>query len=380
MDDCRAWQATVDSGGITTYLISGTDLMRLSFGWAVRSAAPSSFVVRAALLLMSAGLPAACSRFASHEDVFPPIPLTLGEARARGSDTVYALSGRGYELIAPAREILPDAQQILDGAARTFRRYMGEDPPRLIVEMRAAQPAAGPPPTPPAGPTRSASDTLILPLLRSRDERDVPRPPTYIARPVVRAWVAAYSTARAARAPATQTDTAGAGRGPGAPAWLLDALSQLVSPSPYQDIYLAQLSRQADDLIPLRTLFDSTAYPLAAGRAEGDPAASQVSGGPPPAGRPQGSRPPGGRPRGPSERLDRAALFAAESFAVARFLSEREGPDFIGDLANRVLGGERVENVLRDAKSVPGDLAAFESAWRSWLAARDQGGGRAGRE
>ena len=361
------WSTRVRPGtdGVATYLFSGIDLMRLTFARAVRSAAPFSSVARAGLLLASVSVAQACSRFASHEDVFPPIPLTLGEARVRGSDTVYALAGRGYELVAPSREVLPDAQQVLEGAARTYRRYIGEDPPKLVVELRASAPGAGAPPPTPARPAGTGTDTLVLPLLQTRDEREPPRPPTYIARPVGHAWVAAYMTSKAARRAAAPADSA-SGSGSARPAWLVDALGQLVSPSPYQDVYLAQLAKQPDELIPLRALFDSIAPSLAApDRPESNAAPDPKNGG-----RQEDARRGGGRPRGTPDRLDRAELFVVESFAVARFLADREGPEFIGELAARVLGGERVESVLGDAKSVPSDLVAFESAWKTWLASQ----------
>jgi hypothetical protein len=140
------------------------------------------------------------------------------------------------------------------------------------------------------------------------------------------------------------------------PAWLDDALVQLITPSPVQEIQLAQLARQADALIPLRTLFDSTESLRPAG------APRPVSGGAPAAGDRRAARSGGDRA------LDRATLFSAQALAVARFLTEREGPEFVGHLADGLLAGARVADVLRDARNVPTDLVAFENAWRTWLA------------
>src|SRR5688572_28752378 len=75
--------------------------------------------------------------FPSREEVFKPIPVTIGDTRVIGDDTVYVLESPEYELVAPMRELLPDARKALDHTAREYRRVFGDDPQRIVVELRA---------------------------------------------------------------------------------------------------------------------------------------------------------------------------------------------------------------------------------------------------
>jgi hypothetical protein len=317
----------------------------------------------AALAGLTTGCSAFRSRFPSHEDVFTPVAVTIGEPRARGADTVYAFAGRGYELVAPTRELLPDAQRVLDDAARTYRRYLAADPRPVVVELRARTSASPASAGGAALTDTPGTDTIVLPAPPAPDGRNAPRAPSYIARPVVRAWLAAYSEANTRPAAPARGDTSAAGGGADqrAPAWILEALTELVAGSPFQEFYPAQLARDPERLIPLRTLFDSLQPPRVPRLTAVDTGAAS-----PPARAAGGGRSPRSGRGAPG--LDRAALFAAQSFAVARFLTEREGPEFVGHVAERLLAGARMEDVLRDAQRTPTDLASFERAWRSWLA------------
>jgi len=316
----------------------------------------------AALAGLTTGCAAFRARFPSHEDVFTPVAVTMGEPRVRGADTVYAFAGRGYELVAPTRELLPDAQRVLDDAARRYRRYLAADPRPVVVELRTrtSAPSASTSAGGAALPDTRGADTIVLPAPPAPDGRNAPPAPGYIARPVVRAWLASYAAANTRPSPPRDTSTAGRGTDRRAPAWILDALVELVAGSAFQELYPAQLARDPERLIPLRTLFDSLQPPrspeLGAGSAGDAPRPARAPG--------EGRSPRFGRG---APGLDASALFVAQSFAVARFLAEREGPEFVGHVAERLLAGTRMEDVLRDAQRTPADLASFERTWRSWL-------------
>ncbi|MBX6332107.1 MAG: hypothetical protein IRY91_09695 [Gemmatimonadaceae bacterium] len=59
--------------------------------------------------------------------------------------------------------------------------------------------------------------------------------------------------------------------------------------------------------------------------------------------------------------------FRAESYAVAEFLAEREGPAFIGHLADRLADGATVEQALEDAPVGPHHVDELDTEWQSWL-------------
>ena len=339
----------------------------------LRRAARAPGVVAAALWSIT-GCSAIRSRFASHEDVFPPIPLAIGDVRVTGTDTAYTLSGRGYEIVAPARELLPDAQQTLDDAARGFQRYLSAEPTRVVVILR---PSAGPK-APAAGPGgRPTRDTVVVPLPRPREDRRAPRGATprvgaFVTRPVVRAWLTSFAAGSAQAAAGGGVGAADRakepwGRDPRVPDWIEAALPPLVAGSSFADFAPIRLRQQSDALIPLRVLFDSVhtvasaAVPDTAGRAPAGPAA------------PGPARPGRGRGAG---KVDKEMLFDVQSVAVARFLAERAGPTILGDVVRAAMRGARIDDVLRSAAGVPQSVESLEAAWRGWL--RDQQAGRRG--
>jgi hypothetical protein len=333
----------------------------------------------AAGLWSATGCNAIRSRFASHEDVFPPIPLTIGEVRVTGTDTAYTLSGRGYEIVAPARDLLPDAQQALDDAARGFQRYLSAEPPRVVVDLRVRRDSANARAAQPRG--RALGDTVAVALPRSREDRRAPREVTprvggFVTVPVVRAWLTSYAAASArppAPSGAAPADPAEEpwGRDPRVPDWIEVALPPLVAGAPIADFAAVQLRRQTDALIPLRALFDSAH----AGRGGGVPDAAEDA--------PIRRAAPGAAPEAPpagrrrrAGKVDQAMLFDVQSIAVARFLAERAGPTILGDVVRTAMRGGRIDDVLRSAAGVPQNVDALDATWRAWL--QEQRAGRRG--
>src|SRR5215208_342124 len=97
-----------------------------------RSRALSSLLL---LPLLGGGCAALKSRFPSHEDVFKPVPLTIGELRVEGADSTYVLAGRGYEIVAPSREMLSDAEKAVDAVSRAYVRYFDAEPRPIVVRL-----------------------------------------------------------------------------------------------------------------------------------------------------------------------------------------------------------------------------------------------------
>jgi hypothetical protein len=235
--------------------------------------------MRPALRLSSAALPgvvlaaslAGCggynSMFPRREDIFKPIPVNLGDLSVQGGDTSYVLGGRGYWLVVRDRDLLPDAKTTLDRIGASWRQYFAADPTVLTVVLR----------TPPAkGEKRAPADsarpapvagTLVLQTGRLFDEND-PREAMNarmlegrIAMPVARAWLASLANGGTPPAP----DTGVASRrlrwspsDPRVPDWIESAVPQLVAGATDADFVAAEVARQRDKILPIRSLLTAT--------------------------------------------------------------------------------------------------------------------------
>ena len=307
----------------------------------------------------------ACSYFPSHEEVFVPVPLSIGDARVVDGDTSWVLAAETYELVAPRQELLPDARRALDEAADQFRAIFGVAPARVTValhepaekeddELRATTRLAG------------GSGGEVVPVPVPRADRDRPRaamrPRALPLAPVARAWLSAYIDGRAATprlrtayAPGTALSD-----DPRLPDWLEYGIVQTVAGAPVRDLALAQLARQRADAIPLRDLMSMARPEGAAGAVLGDDPLA----------------------RGEDDRryfggeLEGARLFAVESYGVARFLGEVEGRAILGAMVDRVIAGETAISALGDAKHLPGDIESLQREWDRWLAAEYEDGPR----
>jgi hypothetical protein len=244
---------------------------------------------------------------------------------------------------------------------------------------------------------RGVTLTPLQPMLRRRyDAGDLP---IYLSvQPVAHLWLSALADRTVGRPDSAARALAARARDdPRIPDWIEDALIELIAPSSRQDFYSMQLARQPGELMPLRTLFDASRPPRPAG-VRGDTAGAQRM--EPPAGLP--AQPPvgppdrGGRGGGGAERprhgtgpgraameLGPSARFAAQSLAVAQWMAEREGTPFVGQLAVRLIAGERPPAALAGASTLPADLDRLDAEWRAWLARqnadegfRRTGGGR----
>jgi hypothetical protein len=64
------------------------------------------------------------------------------------------------------------------------------------------------------------------------------------------------------------------------------------------------------------------------------------------------------------------SLFYEQGMAFLTFLAEREGPLFVGRLANALAAGTSPEEVLTTGTSFTGGMAGLEASWMEWLRER----------
>jgi hypothetical protein len=322
---------------------------------------------RTTALLIALPALSACSAvremFPSREEVFKPIPVTIGEPRVIGNDTVYVLESAEYELVAPLRELLPDARKALDHTAREYRRVFGDDPQKIVVELRPVsrdRVADGWIPDtvePSEGPRRAVAPAIVP---EKRSPRQPVAPAGFLMMRAARAWLLARADYRVGRTPATPGAEVRFGDDARIPDWVEDALTELIGGSPAQEMYVARLAERVETL-SLRDVLDASRPESAkdAQRRAQLPPTSPT--------RPAGGVFMGGPPSRDRGKLEGAELFRAQSVAFAIFLAEHEGREFLGILTDRLLSGEPAETALTAATTLPDDLAGIEKAWKDWM-------------
>lgn len=342
------------------------------------------------------------THFPARDEVFKPIPLSVGERRVSGADTSYAIGGDGFELVAPDQELLPDAKRALDYASREFGRVFGLVPPPVRVEVRWRE------------ATRGTRRTTVDSVYRRPDGRralavTVPRPPrerrererqlryasplASVAPAVARAWVSGHADGAPPRRGGATTVAAGDWTlrdDPRLPDWLEEATVALIAPSPWQEAMDARLASDRDSVPALADFFVSRRPGRARDAGPRDPVlpGTDAAGGTNPIGRPPDAPDdgPGRRERGSARRgggrrvqarmpFGAGERFAAQAHSVALYLVRREGRAFMGQVVDRVLEGEPIERALAAGRRLPMaaadarrvDLATLDRMWRGWL-------------
>jgi hypothetical protein len=331
----------------------------------------------AALLLGAlSGCAAFSSRFPSHDEVFIPVPLTVGELRIEGTDTAYVLTGSGYELRSKDRSLLTDAQSAIDRTEASFARYFVTEPPRIRVVLKSVS-RKGPRPDSAAMAATDWPRTVTVfvwkPEGRDRDMMGSGVRDEAVSLPVARAWLAII-TDSASRASArtrlisnTGPDTTA---GASAPGWIQSAMTTLIAGSPDPDFLITALAKHPDRMVPLRTLFTASRQEF--GRSRDERGRGVPNGQTDEMGAPgRGTRPSMGRSPRQSADLTGPMLLSAEATSVAAYLGAREGRPFVGHLALALSGGARFVDLLGEARVVQHDFDAFERDWKAWVA--DQG-------
>ena len=307
--------------------------------------------------------------FPAREEVFKPIPVTIGEPRIIGSDTVYVLESPEYELVAPMRELLPDARKALDQTVREYRRLFGDEPRRIVVELRPVsrdRVSEGwiPDTVEPADEPRRAVAPVIM--TEKRSSRPPVAPAGFLMMRTARAWLLARADYRVGRPASSAPNSAPRfGDDPRIPDWIEDAVTDLVGGSPAQEMYVARLAERAETL-SLRDVLESTRPEPAKDaqrRAQLPPTAAT---------RPAGGVFMGGPPTRDRGKLEGAELFRAQAVAFAIFLAEHEGREFLGALTDRLLSGEPAASALASASTLPDELEAIEKAWKEWMVKQER--------
>ncbi len=323
---------------------------------------------RSTALVLALPALSACSgireMFPAREEVFKPIPVTIGEPRIIGNDTMFVLESPEYELVAPIRELLPDARKALDHTAREYRRVFGDEPQKIVVELRPVsrdRVADGWIPDtvePREGPRRAVAPAIVP---ERRSSRPAVAPAGFLMMRAARAWLLARADYRVGRTPSAPAAEVRFGDDARIPDWIEDALTELIGGSPAQEMYVLRLAERAETLA-LRDVID-------AARPEPTKDAQRRAQLPPTsATRPAGGVFMGGPPSRDRGKLEGAELFRAQSVAFAIFLAEHEGREFLGMLTDRLLSGESAETALTAAATLPDDLPGIEKAWKEWMA------------
>jgi hypothetical protein len=61
-------------------------------------------------------------------------------------------------------------------------------------------------------------------------------------------------------------------------------------------------------------------------------------------------------------------MFYPQVLTLAQFLAEREGPEFIGRMAENFARGRSMPEILRGARNLPADLDSLQRVYAAWLA------------
>lgn len=380
-----------------------TSLMRFHTEISRRASAAAAGAVL--LLLLLAPL-SACSTyhayFPSRDEVYKPVPVSLGEPRVAGGDTTYVLSGRGYRVATRDRDLLPDAKIALDRTSSAYRRFVAVEPPTIDVRLQVMPRPGDKPDTARqqgavavASPTPDTGRVVTMVAWRTADRNDRRDGGGSRGRimggggystALVHAWLATWADEITHAPPTARRAPADSGSGgarnssfgatpaaddPRIPDWIERAIPALVAGSPDPEVAAMQLARHPDRLIPLRTLLTARRPDVVGGGDGGDDRARVEA-----ERRNDDRRGGGGRERGRRGRGDRnaalegGALFDAQAMSVAAYLAEREGGAFVGDVYRTVVSGLTLEDALRAAHTLPRDLDALERGWRGWLDAQ----------
>jgi hypothetical protein len=158
---------------------------------------------------------------------------------------------------------------------------------------------------------------------------------------------------RAQVAEASQTARAHSGGSygdPMLPDWFDEATATLCETPTLQQKRRAYAREHRAEMIPLAQLF-AMPHPNVAGRtgteaASGTRVTVEVGG--------QGA---------PQDHM-----FYPQVLTLAQFLAEREGPEFIGRVAENLARGRSMPEILRGARNLPADLDSLQRAYAAWLA------------
>lgn len=321
-----------------------------------------------------AGCASFSSRFPSHDEVFIPVPLTVGELRVEGTDTSYVLTGPGYELRAKDRSLLTDAQSAIDRTEASFARYFVTEPPAVrVVLISVASKDKRPDSAAVANRDwpRVVNVFVWKPDARNREIQGSGVRDEAVSLPIARAWLAIV-TDSAARASARTRLISNVGAdttaGSSAPGWIQSAMTTLIASAPDPDVLITALSKHPERMVPLQTLLLKSQQEF--GRSRDERARGVPNGRADEMGSQRGGYPGASRTRSSMD-LNGPMLLNAEATSLASYLAAREGRPFVGHMTLALTGGARFQDLIGEGKVIQHDMDAFERDWKAWV--RDEG-------
>ena len=318
-----------------------------------------------ALLLTVGSLAAAPSVRAAHPPSTPP-------------DSMRSIVTREFELYAPTDDDLRRSGDDLRIAATQFVNYIGQSPKKMaflvfrstaerdrydfrpftrrglpvVPVIHPAMPAGSPSGAAPGG--KPGSDTGPEPISHEAGHRFFV---DYVDHTL--------ATARGGERATGSSDTAQAGASghpthEAMPDWLEEAVAALCERPGYQNRRIEFMRSRLSKRIPFEELLTMPipAVPGAAGKgtAKGGSAAKAGGG---------------------SAASERAAIFRAEALSLARFIVSREDARFIGTIAEGVIAGRTVGEVLNTSQHLFSKPEALEKQWLEWMESSNGATGRA---
>ena len=145
------------------------------------------------------------------------------------------------------------------------------------------------------------------------------------------------------------------------PDWFEEAVAALCERPTYQNRRVEFMRSRLSKRIPFAELFTMPmpAEPGTAGKGAAKSAGAAKAG-------------------GGSAASERAAIFRAEALSLARFIVSREDARFIGTIAEGVIAGRTVGEVLNTSQHLFSKPEALEKQWLEWMESSNGATGRAG--
>jgi hypothetical protein len=283
---------------------------------------------------------------------YKPVPVAnaIGEERTiLAGDSVSVYRDSRFEVYGPNAEAVYDGYEQMNRAYRAFERHFGSPAPRLafvlypdtIVPMDS-------------GTARSIRGRgyTIVPYARPRSVRTRRRyssidyggirwPIAPTAARSLLARVAASAREGGADQRTQQNDAVVLER---LPAWYRAAVIHLVGEAGAFENDLDYLREKRSQWWPFRDMMTLVRPPTADSLF--DPSL-----------------------RGDAD--DASRIFASQSSALARYLSEREGATVVGRIGRGYLAGRSFNEMMSEFKSAPRNAAELERRWRIWIDTRE---------
>jgi hypothetical protein len=279
---------------------------------------------------------------------YKPVPVAnaIGEERTLlAGDSVNVHREARFEIYGPSPEAVYDGYEQLNRTYREFERSFRIAPPKLafVLEKDTVKRYD-------AATLKSFADRGYT-LIRYVRPRSYKNPARYsglgyggvvwpIAPTAARMMLAAFAGANTIDS--VQTTNVALER---FPVWFRAAVIHLLGEAGGATTDLDYVREKRSSIIPLRDLFTLTRTPALDSLI--DPTR-----------------------RGDSDDVTR--LIAAEASTIGRFLTEREGPAVLGQLARGYLAHRSFNDMLAELEHLPHNLVELDQRWRVWVETREE--------